>query len=32
MNDFETEVAKKVILPKLQEAYRASTEEITSKA
>ena len=34
MNDFETEVAKKVILPKLQEAYLAAPEgeEITSKA
>ena len=32
MNDFEEEVAKKVILPKLQEAYRAATDDITSKA
>lgn len=32
MNDFETEVAKKVILPKLQEAYLAVDDDITSKA
>ena len=32
MSDFETEIAKQVILPKLQQAVTQSKEEVTSKA